>query len=182
AVAGFSSTLSLTILTLPASELAISSSAGAIILQGPHHSAQKSTTTGSEDFSTSVSKFASDTLATPMGDLVSYESGWGAGPEQGPERMNAPPERQGASRGVDMRQRLIQHGRWDFHQLGCIGPDQRRANRAVRIESGKDVAVQRELPDVIPWHVIEPARGRAVGLVIGDQNGPGRFDQTVDLA
>src|SRR5882757_3923973 len=56
AVAGFSSTLSLTILTLPSSEPAISSSAGAIILHGPHHSAQKSTTTGSADFSTSLSK------------------------------------------------------------------------------------------------------------------------------
>src|SRR6476619_7798386 len=41
AVAGFSSTLSFTILTLPSIEPASSSRAGAIILQGPHHSAQK---------------------------------------------------------------------------------------------------------------------------------------------
>src|ERR1700735_3589440 len=53
AVLGFSSTLSLTILTLPLSDLEISSSAGAIMRQGPHHSAQKSTTTGPEAFSTS---------------------------------------------------------------------------------------------------------------------------------
>src|SRR5580765_2037413 len=46
AVFGFSSTLSLTILTLSPSWPAISSSAGAIMRQGPHHSAQKSTTTG----------------------------------------------------------------------------------------------------------------------------------------
>src|SRR5438094_10130594 len=45
AVAGLSSTLSLTILTLSPSEPAISSSAGAIIRQGPHHPAQTSTTT-----------------------------------------------------------------------------------------------------------------------------------------
>jgi hypothetical protein len=32
---------------------------GAIILQGPHHSAQKSTTTGWLDWSTSASKVAS---------------------------------------------------------------------------------------------------------------------------
>src|SRR5262245_38049852 len=43
AVCGFSSTLSLTILTFSPSEPAISSSAGAIIRHGPHHSAQKST-------------------------------------------------------------------------------------------------------------------------------------------
>ena len=52
--AGFSSTLSLAIFTLPFISVAISSSAGAIIRQGPHHSAQKSTTTGSLDLMTSL--------------------------------------------------------------------------------------------------------------------------------
>src|SRR5512135_3612611 len=61
AVFGFSSTLSLTILTLSPSCPAISSRAGAIWRQGPHHSAQKSTSTGSEDFRTSASKLASVT-------------------------------------------------------------------------------------------------------------------------
>src|SRR5713226_4245229 len=70
AVAGFSSTLSFTTLILPAIVPAISSSAGAIIRHGPHHSAQKSTTTGSCALSTSASKVASDTLPTPMGHLV----------------------------------------------------------------------------------------------------------------
>src|SRR5579871_4345692 len=75
AVRGFSSTLSLTIFTLPLSEPAISSSAGAIIRQGPHHSAQKSTTTAPSDFNTSDSKSASETLPTvPMGvHLVTLE-------------------------------------------------------------------------------------------------------------
>src|SRR5664279_5775751 len=68
AVLGFSSTLSLTILTLSPSAPEISSSAGAIMRQGPHHSAQKSTTTGSADFNTSVSKLASDVLPTAMGN------------------------------------------------------------------------------------------------------------------
>src|SRR5579864_6166327 len=67
AVCGFSSTLSLTILTLPLSEPAISSSAGPIIRQGPHHSAQKSTTTAPLAFNTSDSKSASETLPTAMG-------------------------------------------------------------------------------------------------------------------
>src|SRR5947209_4024898 len=69
AVAGFSSTLSFTILTLPFMVPAISSSAGAIMRHGPHHSAQKSTTTGSALFSTSISKSLSDTFETPIGHL-----------------------------------------------------------------------------------------------------------------
>src|SRR5436190_18985678 len=75
AVCGFSSTLSLTILTLPFIEPAISSSAGAIALQGPHHSAQKSTTTGPDALRTSASKVASETLPTPMENLVYSDSG-----------------------------------------------------------------------------------------------------------
>src|SRR5690349_19814479 len=72
AVCGFSSTLSMTILTFSPSEPAISSSAGAIIRQGPHHSAQKSTTTGLADFRTSDSKVASETLPTAMEYLVVF--------------------------------------------------------------------------------------------------------------
>src|SRR5439155_1885413 len=67
AVFGLSSTLSLTILTLLPSEPAISSSAGAIMRQGPHHSAQKSTTTGPAALSTADSKSVSETLRTAMG-------------------------------------------------------------------------------------------------------------------
>src|SRR2546421_12434815 len=70
AVCGFSSTLSLTILTLPLSVPAISSSAGAIMRQGPHHSAQKSTTTGPVAFNTSDSKVVSETLLTAMGRFL----------------------------------------------------------------------------------------------------------------
>ncbi len=48
--------LTLPIFTLPSYSAASSSSTGAIILQGPHHSAQKSTTTGVVDFKTSCGK------------------------------------------------------------------------------------------------------------------------------
>src|SRR5260221_7376132 len=54
-VSGFSSMLSLATVTLPVISAAISSRAGAIILQGPHHSAQKSTRTGPGARSTSAS-------------------------------------------------------------------------------------------------------------------------------
>src|SRR5262245_34523159 len=70
AVAGFSSTFSFTIFTLPPIEPASSSSAGAIILHGPHHSAQKSTTTGWLLLSTSASKSWSETFETPMAHLL----------------------------------------------------------------------------------------------------------------
>src|SRR6202165_4020683 len=71
AVFGLSSTLSFTILTLAPSVPAISSSAGPIMRQGPHHSAQKSTTTGPVALSTSASKSASETLPTAIGILRS---------------------------------------------------------------------------------------------------------------
>src|SRR5580692_10859252 len=53
--------LTLAMVSLPANSPAISSSAGPIILQGPHHSAQKSTSTGPSAFSTSVAKVSSVT-------------------------------------------------------------------------------------------------------------------------
>src|SRR3989454_1497761 len=66
AVFGLSSTFSFTILTLSPIAPEISSRAGAIMRQGPHHSAQKSTTTGPVALSTSASKSASETLPTAM--------------------------------------------------------------------------------------------------------------------
>src|SRR5919109_4552883 len=63
AISGFSSTLSLAMVTLPWCSSAISSSTGETILQGPHHSAQKSTSTGVLDWSTSRSNVASVTAA-----------------------------------------------------------------------------------------------------------------------
>src|SRR5580704_18894034 len=58
-VAGLSSMLSLAIRILSLYWSAISSRIGAIILQGPHHSAQKSSKTGLSDLSTSLSNVAS---------------------------------------------------------------------------------------------------------------------------
>src|SRR5207244_3230835 len=58
-VCGFSSMLTLATVTLPSMSSARSLRNGAIILQGPHHSAQKSTRTGSVAWSTTVSKLLS---------------------------------------------------------------------------------------------------------------------------
>src|SRR5687767_8243883 len=61
-VPGFSSMLILAIVSLSLRSPAMSSSAGAIARQGPHHSAQKSTRTGLPAFNTSLSNDASVTL------------------------------------------------------------------------------------------------------------------------
>src|SRR5580693_6515472 len=97
AVPGFSSTLSLTIFTLPLSDLEISSNAGAIMRHGPHHSAQKSTTTGSVALSTWASKSASETLPTPMGhlDSIHLRERANPGPRRKSEPMDGGGERQG---------------------------------------------------------------------------------------
>src|SRR5215475_10658662 len=54
--------LTFTTLSLPSMSLEMSSSEGPIMRQGPHHSAQKSTSTGVSDFRTSCSKEASVAL------------------------------------------------------------------------------------------------------------------------
>src|SRR5881398_2086743 len=59
-----SSTFTFAILSVPAFSRAISSSNGAIILQGPHHTAQKSTITGLSSCVSSWSKLDSSSLIT----------------------------------------------------------------------------------------------------------------------
>src|SRR3984885_5470078 len=71
--------LILATVTLPPNSLASSSSAGAIIRQGPHHSAQKSTTTGSLDPMTSEAQLASGTLAVAMAEMISSKNKGGGG-------------------------------------------------------------------------------------------------------
>src|ERR1700753_2605022 len=56
---GLLSTFTLPTTALPSYSFAISSTTGPTMRQGPHHSAQKSISTGLSDFSTSSSKFAS---------------------------------------------------------------------------------------------------------------------------
>src|SRR3569623_637273 len=94
---GFSSTLSLTILTFSPIAPAISSRAGALMRHGPHHSAQNSTTTGLEDFSTSASKVESETLPTLIGAPRCFRFGKTV-PLGSSEPMDAIGERQGGSR------------------------------------------------------------------------------------
>src|ERR1700761_2437908 len=76
---GFSSMFSLAIVTLSPSSADSSSSAGAIMRQGPHHSAQKSTRTGFLASRTSAWNEASDTLmgmARSFEQTYSWSRGW----------------------------------------------------------------------------------------------------------
>src|SRR5271169_70918 len=67
--------------SLPACSSAISSSTGAIILHGPHHSAQKSTSTGTSEALTCSSKVASDRVAIfSLIEVSSRRSAPGADP------------------------------------------------------------------------------------------------------
>src|SRR5436309_6021872 len=66
-ISWFSSTSSFKTLRRPAYSVAISSSVGAMVRQGPHHAAQKSTRTGTVALMTSPSKVCSVTAAAfPM--------------------------------------------------------------------------------------------------------------------
>src|SRR5271170_6261169 len=65
---GFSSMLTLATVTRPAISVARSSRNGATILHGPHHSAQKSTSTGSLARSTTASKLLSLTAVGFIAD------------------------------------------------------------------------------------------------------------------
>src|SRR5204862_1733565 len=70
-VCGFSSILTLATVTRPSMTVARSSRNGATILQGPHHSAQKSTRTGSVARSTTLSNSPSLTAVGFMCEILS---------------------------------------------------------------------------------------------------------------
>src|SRR5262245_12676392 len=79
AVFGLWSTLSFAMVTFSAMFVPISSRVGAICLHGPHHSAQKSTSTGLLDLSTSVSKLASDVVVVMVTPGLGNARGYGHG-------------------------------------------------------------------------------------------------------
>src|SRR5919204_3050672 len=173
AVCGFSSTLSFTILTLPLSVPAISSSAGAIMRQGPHHSAQKSTTTGSVAFRTSESKVASETLLTAMGNTsFLLNGGWDANLGTRSASVKAASRRRdGGERGVEPRV-------GNLHEIRHISPHERGVNALARVEPRKHGAIKRKLGDVR----VHAGWRRAIGLVVGDQDGVAGHREAIDLA
>src|SRR4051812_14774579 len=132
AVSGFSSMFSLTMRSLSPCSLAISSSTGATILHGPHHSAQKSTSTGTSLFSTSVQKLSSLTgTVLPMRCLPSVTDPGPDGSGQIGELLRgsrSEPRRSGDRRGCERRVRHLGlgtdpgvDGGLDVRPLGLCG-------------------------------------------------------------
>src|SRR5437899_3089643 len=76
AVWPLSSTLSLPTLALPAYSDAMVSMVGPIWRHGPHHSAQKSTSTGSGDLSTSLSNAASVKINVLLPAILNPQFYW----------------------------------------------------------------------------------------------------------
>src|SRR5258707_14373832 len=87
-MSGLSSTLSFATDNLPLFSLAMSSRTGAIILHGPHHSAQKSITTGMSEPRTDSSKVESESvmMASDTAGCSFREAGRGDPPGFEPPR------------------------------------------------------------------------------------------------
>src|SRR6056297_2916797 len=101
AVLGLVSTSTLAILMESPYSAASSSSAGPICLQGPHHSAQKSTTTGTLEFLTSASKVSSVTATVDIWVLLAAGRMFGSDREIRyplPGRQGGAPSRELVSR------------------------------------------------------------------------------------
>src|SRR3954452_24947204 len=133
---------SLTMRSLSPCSLAISSSTGATILHGPHHSAQKSTRTGTSLFSTSVPKLSSLTgTVLPMQCLPSVTD---PGPRRGPDRWwdvlrVCRPVRRSGDRRRGRRERRARHP-----VLGAdLGVDRGLDIRPLGLSSDPALGVQR---------------------------------------
>src|SRR5450631_140327 len=123
--------LTLAMVTWPASSSEIWSSAGAICLHGPHHSAQKSTRTGPSAFSTDCSKVSSVTGTVLIEQLPR------AADRRRALRLAHVVKAGGTStRCGHLVQGPKQEIFWDRHELGAIGPDQSGFDSA----AGEDLA------------------------------------------
>src|SRR5262249_48528898 len=108
---GFSSILILAMVTFSPSSVDNSSSAGAIMRQGPHHSAQKSTSTGFLESSPSAWNDASDTLM-----------GMGFMSFMAPPYLGMPPFR--VKTAADQGHLPVQKGIGQAHEGRAVGPHQ----------------------------------------------------------
>src|SRR5690348_5584821 len=114
-----------------------SSSAGAIMRHGPHHSAQKSTTTGFLELRTSAWKEASETL---MGDDMVVP--W----LRTVLNLGMPPFRVKAR--ADLPHLLVQERIGQLHQCGTLGPHQAADDSFVRKDLFRSSAIEAHLRGV----------------------------------
>src|SRR3974390_2145529 len=157
AVCGFSLTLGLTPLPLGPGEPAIPSSAGAMLRQGPHHSAQKSTTTGLVAFNTSDANVLSETLPTAMGSSFRFservQNLWMRGAS-----VKANSRRGEGGKGG------IHACRGNLHERRNIRPYESGANCFPWIEQCQRAAIKRKLRDIGLRHFLKPRRSRSIRL------------------
>src|SRR5271154_274286 len=151
---GFSSILTLATVSLPALSAARSSRKGAIILHGPHHSAQKSTRTGPSALSTSVSKLLSVTAVGFIASFLSLKFGCDIRCGKKAASRQVPCKPLGADR----------------HQQRPLRPQEGAADVAARIDAGQRRAIDRQLAQVDRRHLGFVRRHLAQGLVIDDQH------------
>src|ERR1700748_379518 len=139
---GLSSIVTLAVVTAQASSSEIWSRAGAICLQGPHHSAQKSTRTGVLDCSTSFSKLSSVTFTV----LIKLLPIWVAG-SQRPSASTSDVSLAdlGINRIGGRGKGFVRQVFWDRHQPGSIGPHQGRLHRAIGEDGAKHRHIDRHL-------------------------------------
>src|SRR5215510_16542689 len=149
---------------------------------GPHHSAQKSTTTGSADFKTSDSKLASDTLPTAMAVTSCVERSESAPKIARAGNYERGPAASRRSRVGDPTLRLIKDLGRKLHEIRHFRPDQRGANQPTWVNLLQHGAVKRELSLVCVWHFSESPWWICVGLEIGNQDCVWRNGETIDLA
>src|SRR5688500_2975801 len=148
--------LSLAMVTLSPSSVAISSSAGAIIRHGPHHSAQKSTSTGRGAPSTSVAKLWSvtDLVAMAGESPVGLAAIWGLGPACSTSQ---------------------------FEQARLAGVEQRRADRPAREDHRKRLGISRHLGAMSGRNLL-CVRRHPPGLEVDDRDIVVLDQQSVDRA
>src|SRR6185312_2399529 len=160
---GFSSILILAMVTFSPSSLDNSSSAGAIMRQGPHHSAQKSTNTGFLESSTSAWKDASDTLMGMGGcPLFSVTPPLFHGQRShylgmAPLWVKTVP---------DQGHLLVQKAIGQAHQGRAVGPDQAAHDSAAGENPDGGGAVKRHLNKVNRTDIILARGRRPVGFEV----------------
>src|SRR3954463_16213346 len=151
--------LSLTTDTFSWSSRPISSSAGAIIRQGPHHSAQKSTRTGLSEPITSSWKLSSVTFLVPISVSLEVDKYVGSSHL----RLNHP--RLGNVSDDEVVRQVVE----DRHR----GIEQFRLDPAAREDQLQRLGIGRHLAQVADRDLGERGRRAAAGLEVGEDDAIG---------
>src|SRR4051812_17605697 len=160
---------SLTISTLSASSVASSDRTGSTLRHGAHHSAQKSTSTGFFDWSTSVTKVASVTALYDMGCCLSIgiAGGWGgSGGVVGDVTLGVERGRTAGTGGGDRLTVGVVHDVAGREDAGQVGGGTRSLNLDVALVVQLDLAPEEFAARVVPDRDEDPGHTEG-GLLAG---------------